>query len=309
MPSHLQLDNCLPGEPVRDRFREWVTRLEQADGVGSFRQVYGGYWNMYFSRVGLGVGYLNRELDLRFWALSGGYGLLPENRVIASYSATLSREKRLPNVVSEDFGECCLWWRLLGEWNRDKGRVSSLVEMVEGADHTIVVAGGSYGRVLGEAEEVLPVEKVTYIVGSETDKPVFPEGSTIVFDPVLRWVFPRTRALGFSGGALGYELVSRLLLSASKLGAGLVSGSEGVHGVLVNWVEGWVDEGTKLASGRNSKYHKSLVRDQQVLLRSDYGNKFRKNPGIQERYQRGKRASGYGDAVMEGQSSFGFGLG
>ena len=226
----LHFDACKPGAALSDRFDAWIGRLEKNEPQGTIRQVYGGYW---FRHVPV-LDYLKTKIDFRVWALSGGYGLLNENQKIVPYHATLAEDSKIPDRVSDSLSERVEWWRWLAGWRGPYPlQPRRLRDIVDEADHTIVVAGSSYQHVL-EADQP-PAHKITYV----TAKPrTLPANAVIKSDAVLGHIIPVARSWGLSNTALALELTTRVLHAPV----------EGIHDYLAGLTRDLISEAKALKS-------------------------------------------------------------
>jgi hypothetical protein len=109
IPARLQLGQ-VPGRSAAQRARSWIARLA---GTSSTTQVtaldlYAGeHWS-----VAREFPALHRPgEDIRLWACSAGYGLIPAEAPVMPYHATLT-----PGQADSVPGAVASWWSFLSEW-------------------------------------------------------------------------------------------------------------------------------------------------------------------------------------------------
>ena len=110
IPARLQLGQ-VPGRNAAERARKWITRLSQTGNTPQLAalELYAGeHWS-----VARGYPALHKpEEDIRLWACSAGYGLIPVEAPIMPYHATLT-----PGQADSVPGAVASWWSLLSEWH------------------------------------------------------------------------------------------------------------------------------------------------------------------------------------------------
>jgi len=109
IPSYLQLGE-VPGTSAIERARTWIARL--AD-TGSAPQVPASdlYAGEHWSVVRRFAEQAQPGEDIRVWACSAGYGLIPAEARIMPYHATLT-----PGQADSVPGNAASWWTWLNEW-------------------------------------------------------------------------------------------------------------------------------------------------------------------------------------------------
>jgi hypothetical protein len=142
IPESLRL-RSIPGNG-RTRAESWIRVVEGFEGsedapLRPALELYAGdHWRVVQSLQGAAEA---REVDVRLWVLSAGYGLTRASDHIAPYAATFS--PRHPDSV-HDRGT---WWRVLTEWTRPLSPgPRSLVALASAESHSplIVAASGDY---------------------------------------------------------------------------------------------------------------------------------------------------------------------
>jgi hypothetical protein len=135
----------VPGETVGERATAWIERLavNSVPTVEARHLYLGEQWT------------LLRELeqnpppglDLCYWVLSAGYGLVPFNAHLRPYSATFSR-----NHIDSVFADTAAtsyqtviedWWRALSEWSGPTEAPRSLVQLAEDDPSSSVLISAS----------------------------------------------------------------------------------------------------------------------------------------------------------------------
>jgi hypothetical protein len=110
IPPHLQLGD-VTGHSATQRGHKWISRLAQTGDVPLLAalELYAGeHWS-----VARRFPALNRPgEEVRLWACSAGYGLIPAEAQIMPYHATLT-----PRQADSVPGAAASWWSLLSEWN------------------------------------------------------------------------------------------------------------------------------------------------------------------------------------------------
>lgn len=146
IPPRLQLGE-VPGASASERVRKWIARL--AD-TGSTPQVpasdlYAGeHWSVArrFSE------YAQPGEEIRLWACSAGYGLIPAEAQIMPYHATLT-----PRQADSVPGDPASWWTWLSEWpGPTPGHPRSIGTLVASDPNAIYmfVLSKNYLRACGE---------------------------------------------------------------------------------------------------------------------------------------------------------------
>jgi hypothetical protein len=109
IPSYLQLGD-VPGTSAIKRARTWIARL--AD-TGSAPQVPASdlYAGEHWSVARRFAEQAQPGEDIRLWACSAGYGLIPAEARIMPYHATLT-----PGQADSVPGNAASWWTWLNEW-------------------------------------------------------------------------------------------------------------------------------------------------------------------------------------------------
>jgi hypothetical protein len=110
IPSHLQLGE-VRGTSAIERARAWIARLADAGSaprVPAFDLYAGEHWSVArrFSA------HAQPGEDIRLWACSAGYGLIPAEALIMPYHATLT-----PGQADSVPGNSAAWWTWLSEWS------------------------------------------------------------------------------------------------------------------------------------------------------------------------------------------------
>lgn len=148
-PSSLQLRN-VTGASVESRVRQWKLRLDRSDSDSiSPRSLYAGdHW-----AVARNLGALAMPSE-RFlvWVISAGYGLLPLDALIQSYSATFST--RHPDTVvvprestkSDPAADKRAWWNALInlDWDREKPLSISDLALEYPESSMLIAASANY---------------------------------------------------------------------------------------------------------------------------------------------------------------------
>jgi hypothetical protein len=109
IPAHLQLGQ-VPGRTPTERARRWIARLAEAGSapqVAAVELYAGEHWSVARKFPAM---HLPGE-EIRLWACSAGYGLIPAEALIMPHHATLT-----PGQADSVPGAFASWWSLLGEW-------------------------------------------------------------------------------------------------------------------------------------------------------------------------------------------------
>jgi hypothetical protein len=145
IPLHLQLGQ-VPGRSAAQRAHRWISRLTMTGDVSQIAaiQLYAGeHWS-----VARRFPTLNQPgEEIRLWACSAGYGLIPAEAQIMPYHATLT-----PNQADSVPGTASSWWSLLSEWPGPVLEYPRTMQALVSADPTAVfifVLSGSYLRACG----------------------------------------------------------------------------------------------------------------------------------------------------------------
>jgi len=145
IPARLQLGQ-VPGRNATERARKWITRLSQTDNtprVAAIEVYAGEHWS-----VARGYPALHKpEEDIRLWACSAGYGLIPVEAPIMPYHATLT-----PGQADSVPGAVASWWSLLGEWHGPSPQRPRSIRALVAADPAAMfmfVLSKSYLRACG----------------------------------------------------------------------------------------------------------------------------------------------------------------
>jgi hypothetical protein len=145
IPAGLRLGQA-SGRSARQRAHRWTTRLGQTDNapqVGAVELYAGEHWSV---ARGFPALHLPSE-DIRLWACSAGYGLIPAEARIMPYYATFT--PRRPDSVP---GAADSWWSLLGEWHGPAPEHPRSIRALVAADPAsvfIFVLSKSYLRACG----------------------------------------------------------------------------------------------------------------------------------------------------------------
>ena len=109
IPARLQLGQ-VPGPNAAQRARRWISRLTRTSSTPQIpaRDLYAGeHWS-----VARNLPALHRPgEEIRLWACSAGYGLIPSDAPIMPYHATLT-----PGQADSVPGAVASWWSVLSEW-------------------------------------------------------------------------------------------------------------------------------------------------------------------------------------------------
>jgi hypothetical protein len=146
IPPRLQLGQ-VPGQDAARRVRTWIARLAQTGDEEQLAAVdlYAGeHWS-----VARGFPALHQPgEDVRLWACSAGYGLIPVEAPILPYHATLT-----PGQADSVPGSGAAWWLALSQWpGPSPGRPRTIASLI-GADPTaafMLVLSQSYLRACGD---------------------------------------------------------------------------------------------------------------------------------------------------------------
>ncbi len=156
IPAHLQLGH-VPGLTQAERARGWITRLA---GAGNAPQVpavelYAGeHWSVARRFPAMR---LPRE-EIRLWACSAGYGLIPVEAPVMPHHATLT-----PGQADSVPGPFASWWTLLSEWRGPVPGCPRSIRALVAADSAAVfmfVLSKNYLRACG-ADLAAACERIT----------------------------------------------------------------------------------------------------------------------------------------------------
>ncbi|HJQ12912.1 MAG TPA: hypothetical protein VJ840_17915 [Gemmatimonadaceae bacterium] len=113
VPANLRM-STVRGVDLSERMRDWVMRLQTTRSVEvPASGMYGGdHWRVIL-RIPEAAG---RQLDVRLWVVSAGYGLVSIDTQLKPYSATFipsHAESIAPRFCAYSTAD---WWRELGRW-------------------------------------------------------------------------------------------------------------------------------------------------------------------------------------------------
>jgi hypothetical protein len=109
IPADLQLGQ-VSGRNAAERARKWITRLSQTGNtprIAALNLYAGEHWSVARRYPALH----EPEENIRLWACSAGYGLIPVEAPIMPYHATLTQGQ-----ADSVPGDVASWWSLLSEW-------------------------------------------------------------------------------------------------------------------------------------------------------------------------------------------------
>lgn len=145
IPARLQLGQ-VPGRSAAQRVRAWVTRLAQtgsAPQIPAIDLYAGEHWS-----IARGFPVLRRPgEEVRLWACSAGYGLIPAEALIMPYHATLT-----PGQADSVPGLAASWWSFLSDWGGPSPQHPRSIRALVAADPAAVfmfVLSKSYLRACG----------------------------------------------------------------------------------------------------------------------------------------------------------------
>jgi len=128
----------LPADPVAERAKEWLRRLNDSDApLSRALELYAGeHWSVVRSLPSTAS---DGRTPVRLWILSAGYGLISSTARIRPYSATFSAGQT--DTVTAN-GSRRQWWRMLARWSGpDEGAPRSLGELAQqDPEATVLVA-------------------------------------------------------------------------------------------------------------------------------------------------------------------------
>lgn len=145
IPARLQLGQ-VPGRNVAERARKWVTQLSRTSDtpqIAALDLYAGEHWSVVRTYPALH----KPEENIRLWACSAGYGLIPAEAPIMPYHATLTQGQAdsVPGAVAS-------WWSLLSEWHGPAPRHPRSIRALVAADPAagfMFVLSKSYLRACG----------------------------------------------------------------------------------------------------------------------------------------------------------------
>lgn len=145
IPTRLQLGQ-VPGRSAAQRARRWITRLAQtscAPQVAALDLYAGEHWSVAREFPALH----QPGEEIRLWACSAGYGLIPTEALIMPYHATLT-----PGQADSVPGIAASWWSALSEWQGPTQHRPRSIRALVAADPAAVfmfVLSKSYLRACG----------------------------------------------------------------------------------------------------------------------------------------------------------------
>ncbi len=146
IPTHLQLGQASGGNQA-ERAREWIARLTGTGG-GPLVQATELYAGEHWSVARRFPSMSQPGEEVRLWACSAGYGLIPAEAPVVPHHATLT-----PGQADSVPGPFAPWWSLLGEWDGPvpghPRSIRALVAADPGAVFMLVVSK-NYLRACGE---------------------------------------------------------------------------------------------------------------------------------------------------------------
>jgi hypothetical protein len=131
IPEYLQLGQ-VPGRTQGERARGWIARLDKAGNapqVATVELYAGEHWSVARRFPAM---HLPGE-EVRLWACSAGYGLVPAQALIVPHHATLT-----PGQADSVPGPFASWWSLLGEWDGPASGYPRSICALVAADPTAV---------------------------------------------------------------------------------------------------------------------------------------------------------------------------
>jgi murein DD-endopeptidase MepM/ murein hydrolase activator NlpD len=146
IPSHLQLGE-VPGSSAIERVHKWIARLADtgsAPQAPAFELYAGEHWSVArrFSEYAL------PGEEIRLWACSAGYGLIPAEARIMPYHATLT-----PNQADSVPRDTASWWTWLNEWPGPSPEYPRSIQALVASDPAVVfmfVLSKNYLRACGD---------------------------------------------------------------------------------------------------------------------------------------------------------------
>jgi hypothetical protein len=156
IPLHLQLGQ-VPGRAPAERASGWIARLAEGGNgpqVAAVELYAGEHWSVARKFPAM---HLPGE-EIRLWACSAGYGLIPVEALIMPHHATLTRGQ-----ADSVPGDAASWWSLLSEWPGPVPGHPRSIQALAAADPAAVfmfVLSKNYLRACG-ADLAAACERVT----------------------------------------------------------------------------------------------------------------------------------------------------
>jgi hypothetical protein len=146
MPAAELMLRSFPAVSIEQRSAAWIRQLERsnAPAIPAPELYSGNHWHVARTLV-RGTNY--EGLDIRLWIASAGYGLVPFDARLKSYSATFSGGADCVGRGSENRQ----WWERLAEWRGPmRGRARSLSSLVAAEPDVplIIAASAPYVRAM-----------------------------------------------------------------------------------------------------------------------------------------------------------------
>jgi hypothetical protein len=200
---------------LQRRLRVWVQRLQAEHGSRTpARNLYGGeHWTEFLRILERGF---RPGTAVQGWVISAGYGLIPVDAPVNSYSASFGRhvgDRVTPPGVAWTESE---WWSGLAEWNGPSaGAPRTLAELGGRAngDLILLAASGSYLRAIEPDLRALFESKSEVLLFSASSGPRLSKFRTQVvpFDSRVR------EAVGGSQIAVNIRLLGHALREAHRV--------------------------------------------------------------------------------------------
>lgn len=146
IPFHLQLGE-VPGSSAIERVRKWIARLADTGSalqVPAFELYAGEHWSV----ARRFTDHARPGEEIRLWACSAGYGLIPAEARIMPYHATLT-----PRQADSVPGDVASWWTWLSEWPGPTPEYPRSIRALVASDPTAVfmfVLSKNYLRACGD---------------------------------------------------------------------------------------------------------------------------------------------------------------
>lgn len=142
------------GSTVSDLAKQWISRLQKANSLPRpADELYSGdHWQIARSFPEVASG---RNVQVRLWVCSAGYGLIPSWAPLKPYSATFSthhKDSVLRRLATLSGGSIHEWWSILAKWSGPvPGEPRTLTELARNAKRAplIFVASDVYLRAVG----------------------------------------------------------------------------------------------------------------------------------------------------------------
>lgn len=115
-PAPALTARTVPSGSVRARAAEWTSRVRRADGTAvPAETLYAGdHWHVARSLLALAE---EKNLTVRLWVCSAGYGLFPADSRIRSYAATFAPNLEDSVCLGETAAaDSAAWWASLARW-------------------------------------------------------------------------------------------------------------------------------------------------------------------------------------------------